>query len=284
MLPNLMPALLTPFDGQGRLDPSRYPDYIAFLEEAGVDGHFAFGTTGEGLTLSPEERREGLEALLRVAKRPVVAHVGSMNFSTTQDLLRHAVSVGAAAAAVVSPGYYTHDADGLLQYYLGLAATAEVPLLMYNIPSHSQSDVTPAVARRIIGETSAYVGIKDSSKNPNRLQLYRDLGLMTYVGAESLVLMSTLVGGGSITAMAAAFPELVVRCRNEAREPGGVTAQRRLTETHSRITGPSVQSYREILRLRGIDLGPARLPFRPLRPAEETACAQALQYSQAADA
>lgn len=159
MLPNLMPALLTPFDDRGRLDASRYPDYIAFLEEAGVDGHFAFGTTGEGLTLSAEERRQGLEALMRVAKRPVVVHVGSMNFAATQDLLQHAMSVGAAAAAIVSPGYYTHDADGLLQYYLALATSTELPLLMYNIPSYSQSDVTPAVARRIIGETSAYVGI-----------------------------------------------------------------------------------------------------------------------------
>jgi 4-hydroxy-tetrahydrodipicolinate synthase len=280
MGPQTMPALLTPFDANGHLDPSRYPDYLAWLEEAGVSGHFAFGTTGEGLTLAMEERRRGLEAIVRHAKRPVYVQVGAMPFLDTLALMEHAADVGAAAAAVVSPSYYTHDAEALRAYYLEISRHARLPMLWYNIPPNAQSDLTPQVAARLLGETDKFIGIKDSSRDASRLLLYRDLGLDTYTGAESLVLHATVLGAGSITGLAAAFPEIIVAATRDARTEAGGTRQRQAIQTRQRITGPYVQSLREAARQRGMDLGPPRPPFRSLTEAERQAVATAVAYAQ----
>lgn len=277
--PATMPALLTPFDEAGRLDASRYPDYLGWLEAAGVDAHFAFGTTGEGLTLSADERRRGLEAIIRVSRVPVYVQVGSLNLLETQALLAHAADAGAAGAAVVSPPYYTHDADALVAYYATLAQQAPLPLLWYNIPSHAPSDLTPAVAARLLAETDAYVGIKDSSRDATRLSLYRDLGLKTYTGAESLVLHATAIGAGSITGLASAFPELVVAATRDALTPARAPRQRQVIQTRERLKGPYIQCLREAARLRGMDLGPPRAPFRPLTAAEQAGVAHAVQLA-----
>lgn len=277
--PWTMPALLTPFDAAGRLDPSRYPDYLGWLEAAGVDGHFAFGTTGEGVTLSAEERRRGLEAIMKVAQVPVYVQVGAAQVADTLALMAHAAEMGAAGAAVVSPSYYTQDADALVGYYLELARHARLPLLWYNIPSHAQSDLTPAVATRLLSETGAYVGIKDSSRDATRLLLYRDLGLKTYTGAESLVLHAAAIGAGSITGLAAAFPDLMVAATRDALSPGRAPRQRHVIQTRERLKGPYIQCLREACRLRGVDVGPPRLPFRPLTPSEQAGAAQAVQFA-----
>jgi len=277
--PRTLPALLTPFDDSGHLDTSRYADYLSWLEEGGVDGHFAFGTTGEGLTLSVAERKAGLEAIMRHARRPVFVHVGAMNYHDTEDLLAHAESVGAAAAAVVSPSYYTHDAAALVSYFAGLGAATQMPLMLYNIPSHSASDISPRVAASLLAETDRYTGIKDSSRDATRLALYRDLGLNTYTGAESLVLHAHHLDAGSITGLAAAFPRLVVAAAQQALTADGGAAQRAVIQTRQRLTGPYVQSLREAARLSGMNLGPPRPPFRALNPDELTAVRDAWQYS-----
>jgi 4-hydroxy-tetrahydrodipicolinate synthase len=274
-LPMTLPAMITPFDREGRLDPSRYRDYVPWLEHHGVDGLFAFGTTGEGLTLTVEERERGLEALMRVARQPVMVHVGAMALADTRRLLRHAEDHGALAAAVVSPPYYEQDGEALVAYYTALADDARIPLLLYNIPSRAISDMSPPVAARLHAVASHYVGIKDSSRNPSRLALYHDAGLRVWVGAESLVQMSALFGEGSITAMAAAFPDLVVACATEAGTPSGATRQARVVSVHGSLKGPSIQALREVLRVRGVDLGPPRLPFRALTPAEAASAVEA---------
>ena len=281
--PATMPALLTPFDGAGRLDVSRYPEYLGWLETAGVDGHFAFGTTGEGLTLSVHERREGLEAIVRASHVPVYVQVASLNLVETQTLMAHAADAGAAGAAVVSPAYYTHDADALVAYYAELARQAALPLLWYNIPSHAPSDLTPLVAARLLAETDAYVGIKDSSRDASRLSQYRDLGLQTYTGAESLVLHATALGAGSITGLASAFPELVVAATRDALTPARAPRQRQVIQTRDRLKGPYIQCLREAARVRGIDLGSPRAPFRPLTAAEQAGVAHAVQLGGRVD-
>ncbi len=277
--PLTMPALLTPFDAAGRLDVGRYPDYLDWLERAGVDGHFAFGTTGEGVTLSVDERRRGLEAIVRVSHVPVYVQVGSLNVADTKTLLAHAADAGAAGAAVVSPPYYTHDADALVAYYAALARQASLPLLWYNIPSHAQSDLTPALAARLLAETDAYIGIKDSSRDATRLLLYRDLGLNTYTGAESLVLYATAIGAGSVTGLASAFPELLAAATRDAFTPAGAPRQRQVIQTRERLKGPYVQCLREAARLRGMDLGPPRAPFRPLTAGEQAGVAEAVHLA-----
>jgi 4-hydroxy-tetrahydrodipicolinate synthase len=274
-LPATLAALLTPFDTAGHLDVSRYDDYLPWLEQLGVDGHFVFGTTGEGLTLTREERERGLEAVLRRARKPVLVNVAALAAEDTRHLLAHAADVGARAAALVTPAYYTHDAATLVHYFAAMAAGARLPLLLYTIPSHAVSDLTPEAAASLLAATPAYVGIKDSSRNPNRLYRYLALGLDVFVGAESLVQLSTLAGGGSITAMAAAFPDVVRAVVDHAGDASGAALQAQCVALHAALRGPSIPALREVVKARGVDVGPPRLPFRPLTD-EEARAARAL--------
>ena len=273
-LPATLAAILTPFTVDGRLDPSRYQDYLPWLETSGIDGHFAFGTTGEGLTLTVDERIHGLEAILRVARKPVVVNVAAMNADDTRRLLAHAGDRGAVAGAIVSPPYYTHDAAALVGYFQAIAEGARLPLLIYNIPSHSTSDTTPEVAAAVLAGAPGYVGIKDSSRNPNRFYRYQQVGLDVFVGAESLLQMSTLAGGGSVTAMAAAFPDVVRAVVDHAADDLGAALQARLVAIHAGIKGPNIPVLRAIVKARGVDVGPPRLPFRALSADEQAAAAR----------
>lgn len=270
-LPTTMAALVTPFDEHGRLDVSRWEPYVAWLEASGIDGLFCFGTTGEGLTMTPAEREEGLEALMRFAHRPVVAHVGAMAAADTRRLLEHAADVGAQAAAVVLPSYYPHDEAALIQYLARFAERSPIPLLVYNIPGFTHTDLTPEAAARLVAQAPRYVGIKDSTRQPNRLPLYRATGLRVWVGAESLVWLSTLLGEGSVTGMAAAFPDLVTAVVRHAHDPEAAVHHQRLVEVHGRLRGPTIPALRAALRRRGFNLGPPRLPFRDLTPEEARA-------------
>ena len=104
----------------------------------GATGVFPCGTTSEGLLLSPDERREVAEEVIRSVdkKTPVVVHTGAMDLATTIELTRHARDCGALAASIVTPWYYLYDDEALFQYYRTIArAVDKFPILLYNIPA-----------------------------------------------------------------------------------------------------------------------------------------------------
>ncbi|HOJ20709.1 MAG TPA: dihydrodipicolinate synthase family protein, partial [Armatimonadota bacterium] len=115
-LGGVFPALLTPFDRQGQLNEPMVEALIHHLLEAGVDGFYVGGSTGEGLLMSPQERRRLTTAAVRAAngKAKVIVHVGANATDDAVDLARHAAEAGADAVSTLPPLFFKvgDDAGG----------------------------------------------------------------------------------------------------------------------------------------------------------------------------
>ena len=109
-------AALTPLrDGGAALDEAAFAPYADFLVAGGVDGLLAFGTTGEGLLLSVDERRRGAELYIGggAGRVPVAVHAGAQSTADTASLAAHAAEAGAAAVAVIAPPFFPLDEAAL---------------------------------------------------------------------------------------------------------------------------------------------------------------------------
>src|SRR4051794_34881675 len=130
MLTGALAAALTPLrDGGSALDEDVFEPYAAFLEDGGLDGILALGTTGEGILLAVAERRRVVE-LFVAGPLPVIAHAGAQTTADTVALAAHAAEAGAAGVAVIAPPYFPLDDRALLEH-LAAAARACAPLPFY---------------------------------------------------------------------------------------------------------------------------------------------------------
>jgi len=261
-------AAATPLrDGGRRLDADSFAPLVAFLAGGGVDGLLACGTTGEGVLLSVDERREVLERFL--AARPtgfqVATHAGAQTTRDTVTLAAHAAEVGADAVAVIAPPYYVLDERELLVHLLA-AADACVPLAfyVYEFVRRSGYAIPVAVIERLRERAPNLRGMKVSDTPFSALEPYLALeGLDLFVGSEPLAQEGIERGAiGCVSGLATAWPEVVASLVHE-RSP---TAGERAVELREGLAGmPFQAALKAVLEHRGILLNAdVRAPLRDL--------------------
>jgi 4-hydroxy-tetrahydrodipicolinate synthase len=164
-----IPALITPFR-DGQVDEKALVDLVNWHVEEGSDGLVAVGTTGETPTLTHEEHENTIEVVVRTAagRIPVIAGAGSNNTEESVRLMRFAKSVGAVAALVVTPYYNKPSQRGLYHHYKGLHDAVDLPIIIYNIPSRSVVDMTPATMGEL-AKLPRIVGVKDATGDVGRV-------------------------------------------------------------------------------------------------------------------
>lgn len=133
----LVAAPFTPFHADGSLNLDVIPGYARFLKARGVRAAFVCGTTGEGASLSTEERERVAGAWLRAAALPVIVHAGHTSLPEARRLASHAEKHGAAAVSALSPFFFKpRDAAGLADWCAAIAsASPSLPFYYYHIPS-----------------------------------------------------------------------------------------------------------------------------------------------------
>jgi 4-hydroxy-tetrahydrodipicolinate synthase len=168
-----MPALITPFRN-GTLDERAFTELVEWQIAEGSHGLVPVGTTGESPTLTPEEHARVIELCVKTAagRVPVIAGAGSNSTAEAIQYLRHAESVGADAALVVSPYYNKPNQEGLYQHYKALSEATHLPIIVYNIPGRSIVDILPETMGRI-AKLANVVGVKDATANLTRVDLQR---------------------------------------------------------------------------------------------------------------
>ena len=136
-------ATITPFRN-GKLDASALKKLVEFQIRNGTDGIVPCGTTGESATLAYEEHERVIDLVLEaVAGRvPVIAGTGSNNTKEAVRLTRYAKKAGANAALVITPYYNKPTQAGLLAHFREVAASADIPIILYNVPSVSYTHLT----------------------------------------------------------------------------------------------------------------------------------------------
>jgi 4-hydroxy-tetrahydrodipicolinate synthase len=162
MFEGVLTALVTPFR-DGAVDERALEALVEAQIDAGVDGLVPCGSTGEAATLSHAEQRRIIEVVVAAARGRVrvLAGTGSNSTSEAISLTRHAKEAGADGALLISPYYNKPTPEGIVQHYAAIAAETSFPLVVYNIPGRTASNLTPTTLARL-AEIEQVVGVKES--------------------------------------------------------------------------------------------------------------------------
>ena len=267
MLRGALAASVTPLrDGGNALDEDAFGPVVDFLAAGGLDGLLAMGTNGEGILLSVDERRRAAELFLEASagRLPVAVHCGAQTTADTVALAAHAAERGAAAVAVMGPPYFPLDDRALLAHFTAAAAAcAPLPFYVYEFARTSGYAVPLEVIDRLREAASNFAGLKVSDHPWDKFEPYLIEGLDVFVGPESLIAKGLGAGAvGAVSALASAFPELVVAAvRGQAADVGGL---RELIERF-----PRHAALKHVLVRRGVPINEdVRGPLRALTESE----------------
>ncbi len=159
-------ALITPFREDGGVDETALRELVERQVAAGVDGVVPCGSTGEAATLSHAEHRRVIELVVLAARgrMRVIAGTGSNNTREAIELSVAARDAGADGALLISPYYNKPTQEGIFQHYAAVAAAARFPVLIYNIPGRTASNILPETLARL-ADVEHIAGVKDCCGN-----------------------------------------------------------------------------------------------------------------------
>jgi 4-hydroxy-tetrahydrodipicolinate synthase len=166
-------ALVTPFR-DGQIDEAAFERLVEHQIAEGIHGLVPVGTTGETATLSTEEHKRVVELCVQIAKGrvSVIAGAGANATAEAIELVRHAKDVGADAALVVTPYYNRPSQEGMFQHYKAINDAVDFPVVVYNVPSRTGSDISNDTLARL-APLPNIVGIKDATGDLARASLMR---------------------------------------------------------------------------------------------------------------
>ena len=174
MFQGSLPALVTPLTGDGQIDWPALERLVEWQIGQGSSGLVPVGTTGESPTLSHDEHRAVVEAVVRHAagRVPVIAGAGSNNTHEAIDLAQHACQVGADGLLVVTPYYNKPTQAGLIAHFTAVHDATDKPIIIYNIPGRSVVDMTPETMGEL-ARLPRIVGVKDATGKLERVSCQR---------------------------------------------------------------------------------------------------------------
>ena len=206
-LGRLLTAMVTPFDAELNVDYDRAAELAARLLREGSEGLVVAGTTGESPTLTDEEKL----ALFRVVKEaageaPVVAGTGSNDHAHTVHLTRAAQEVGVDAVMLVGPYYNKPPQEGYFRHFSLAAGATDLPVIIYNIPGRTGSNITADTLLRLAGEVPNLVGVKEASGDLDqvtRLCAGTPEDFRVWSGDDGMTLPVMAVGGAGVISVVA---------------------------------------------------------------------------------
>ncbi len=231
MFEGVYTALITPFK-DGKVDEAALGGLVDQQIAAGITGLVPCGSTGESATLSHDEHNEVIDIVIAAAngRVPVIAGTGSNNTREAVALTQHAKEAGADGALLLSPYYNKPTQQGLVEHFETIADETELPLVLYNIPGRTSSNVEPETIARL-AEHEFIVGVKEACGNLDQIaQLIAlcpdDFAVVS--GDDSLLLPILAIGGkGGITVTSNIAPERMLALYN-ATQAGDFTRAREI--------------------------------------------------------
>ena len=212
-------ALVTPFDGNNRVDYASLKRLIDFHVEQGSSGLVIAGTSGESPTLKRSEHIELIGRALEIARGriPIVAGTGSNSTFQSIELSKAVADPRLAAYMIVVPYYNKPTQEGIYQHYTAIADGIDKPLLMYNVPGRTVADMLPETVARLAKHDNIF-GLKEETGDLERLRQIQELvdeDFMLYSGDDFTLCPFIQQGGhGVVTVSGNVAPAQVARlCR-----------------------------------------------------------------------
>ena len=193
-------AIITPFKENGDVNFDEFGKLIEMQIEGGTDAIIVCGTTGEASTMNDDEHLATIKYCIdKVDGRiPVVAGTGSNSTKEAVNLSKKAAELGADGLLCVTPYYNKATQEGLYQYYKAISDAVDIPIIMYNVPGRTSTNIQPETAVRIAKEVENVVAIKEASGNIAQVAKLASLAdgcLDIYSGNDDQVVPLMSLGG-----------------------------------------------------------------------------------------
>jgi len=270
-------AMVTPFRADGSLDPDEAQRLARHLVDHGSEGILVCGSTGEGSTVTDEEKAVLFRAVVDAVHGDAKVMAGTGTYSTEHsiELTRMAEKAGVDVALVVTPYYNRPPQDALLHHFRTVAEATNLPVLLYDIPGRTALKIDVDTIVRA-AEHPNIVGIKDASGNMSLTTLMAALvpdDFEIYSGDDAETLAYQSVGAvGVISVMSHAIGELL-REQVDAFESGNIARAREIQFAVRRaqtvLLANNPISIKAAVKMLGFNVGDPRGPLRPANADEE---------------
>jgi 4-hydroxy-tetrahydrodipicolinate synthase len=244
-----------------------------YLIDAGVHGVFPLGSTGEGYGIDFDEKKKVIETVLEAANNrvPVYAGTGAITTKESIRLTQMATKLGVDALSVITPYFISPNEEELYTHYKEIASSTDLPIILYNNPGRTGVDLSIELIIRL-SSIDNIVGIKDSSGDMSKAaEIIRRTGkgFAVLAGRDTLIYGFLAYGAhGSVAATANIVPELVVsiyELYQKGEHQASLEAQFKLAPLRMAFAlGSFPVIMKEGLKLRGIDVGNALKPIKPI--------------------
>lgn len=196
------PALVTAFAADGTIDEAAYRAHVEWMIESGVDYIVPCGTTGESVTMSPDEQAVviGMAVDQAAGRVPVLAGAGTNSTAEAIEGAKAAVRAGADAILTVSPYYNKPTQEGIFLHYSAVAEAAGVPIIAYNVPGRTSSNISAETTLRL-AEVDGIIGIKEASGDMDQVMTIlrnRPDGFLVVSGDDALTFPMMAMGGDGV--------------------------------------------------------------------------------------
>jgi 4-hydroxy-tetrahydrodipicolinate synthase len=266
-------AMVTPFDEEGAMDLDVAAQLARWLADHGSDGLVVAGTTGEGSTLTDDEKLDLWRAVAEAVTIPVIANTGSNDTAHSVHLTRQAAALGVAGVLAVTPYYNRPSQAGIEGHFRAVAEATNLPVVLYDIPVRSGRKISHEVMVRLAHDVPNMAGVKDAAADvaatarliaavPDRFEVYsgnddNTLPLLA-LGAVGVVGVATHWIGMEMAEMIAAATKGDLA---HAREINGRMLESFLFETGD--AAPNPIPAKAMMRTLGLAVGECRLPMGP---------------------
>ena len=273
----IFPAFYACYDSEGNVSTQATKDFVEYLIGKGVSGLYVGGSSGECIYLSVEERKQTLEAVMEVAKGriAIIAHVACNNTKDSQELARHAESLGVDAIAAIPPIYFRLPEKAIAKYWNDISAAApNTDFVIYNIPQLAGVALTLSLFDEML-KNPRVIGVKNSSMPIQDIQMFKrqaainNKEVVVFNGPDEQFVGGRIIGAdGGIGGTYGVMPELFVKL-NSLIESGDFENAGKLQDdideviyTMCSANGNMYAVAKAALKkLSGIDLGGVRAPL-----------------------
>lgn len=280
-LSGMVIATITPMRENGTVDEKSAVNLCDYLSENGVRTLYPNGTNGESLLLHQDERMQMAEAFVKGSRGRFVLYIQCGALTTAETFLhvRHAGSIGADGAGIMTPAFFPVDEAGMEQYYDGiLGAFPGLPMYLYNIPSRSGNDISAALLGCLMQRHENLLGIKYSFSDLLRVGQYAACCARrpdVLIGCDSLALCCLMAGGsGYVSGPGAVFPKTyasIYHAFAAGNHRAAQEAQRIVLNLQSQLDGiPEIPAIKYALWKKDVIATPiCRKPLRELDLSEK---------------
>ncbi|KAB2814479.1 4-hydroxy-tetrahydrodipicolinate synthase [Phaeocystidibacter luteus] len=267
-------ALVTPFNSDGSVDHAGLENVVKHCIAGGVEYLVVLGTTGESATLNTEEKFEVVSTVIRTnaGKLPVVMGLGGNNTAEIVNQIESGIPEGIDAILSVSPYYNKPTQEGIYQHYSAIAEVSPVPIILYNVPGRTSSNISAETTVRLAQDFENIVAVKEASGNMEQVMEIinnRPDGFAVISGDDNLTFGIIAHGGdGVISVSGQGYPEIFTEMVRETL--AGKLDEAR--EKHYQLFEVTRMLFAEgnpggikaVLKQRGICGDTLRLPLWPI--------------------